>query len=73
MPKLPVVKPRELAAFLKKKGFYLARSDGSHQRYHHDDGRKVTVPYHTRPFKKGTFKSILRQAELTVDTYLKSR
>lgn len=65
MPKLPVVKPRDVISFLKKHGFYLKRSDGSHQRYHHTDGRKVTVAYHNRPLKKGTLKSILRQAELT--------
>ncbi|HHT9138688.1 MAG TPA: type II toxin-antitoxin system HicA family toxin [Candidatus Wunengus sp. YC60] len=67
MPKLPVVKPRDVVSFLKKNGFYLARSDGSHQRYHHADGRKVTIAFHNKPLKKGTLKAILRQAGLTTD------
>lgn len=67
MPKLPIVKARTFIAALKKKGFFLARSDGSHHRYHHNDGRKVTVPYHNHPFKKGTLKSMLRQAEISTE------
>ena len=27
-------------------GFYLARTEGSHRRYKHRDGRAVTVAYH---------------------------
>lgn len=65
MPKLPVVRPRDVIALLKKRGFYLNRSDGSHMRFHHADGRKVTIAFHNKPLKKGTLKSILRQAELT--------
>ncbi len=71
MPKLPVIKPREVIKILKKRGFVLVRSDGSHQRYHHSDGRKVTIAFHTRPLKKGTLKSILRQAELTVEEIIR--
>lgn len=67
MPKLPVVKPRNFITVLKKKGFLQVRSDGSHLRFHHANGQKVTVPYHNRPFKKGTLKSMLRQAEMTTD------
>ena len=71
MPKLPVIKPRILISVLQKKGFYLARTDGSHHRYHHRDGRKATVPFHNRPLKKGTLKSILRQAELSTEDLIK--
>ena len=67
MPKLPVVKPRKFIAVLKKKGFIQVRSDGSHLRYHDSLGHKVTVPYHNRPFKKGTLKSMLNQAEMTTE------
>jgi predicted RNA binding protein YcfA (HicA-like mRNA interferase family) len=70
MPKLPIVKARDFVNVLKKNGFFLARSDGSHHRYHHTDGRKVTVPYHNRPFKKGTLKSMLRQAGITTDALI---
>lgn len=67
MPKLPVVKPHDVIGVLKKRGFFLKRSDGSHHRYHHLDGRKVTVAFHRRPIKKGTLKSILKQAEMTTE------
>lgn len=67
MPKLPVVKPKQFVRFLEKQGFVKVRSDGSHLRYHHSNGRKVTVPYHNQPFKKGTLKAMLRQAEMTTD------
>lgn len=72
MPKLPVVKPRDFVRFLKKQGFVQVRSDGSHLRFHHHDGRKVTVPYHNRPFKKGTLKSMLNQADVTTEFILKN-
>ena len=72
MSKLPVVKPREVIAFLHYHGFFKARSVGSHFRYHHSDGkRKATVAFHREPLKRGTLKSILNQAELTVDDLLK--
>ena len=67
MPKLPVVKPQEVQKFLLKKGFILKRSEGSHFRYHHNDGRRVSVAFHNKPLKRGTLKSILRQAEQTTD------
>ena len=67
MPKLPVVKPRDIIRFLKKIGFVEVRSDGSHFRFHHIDGRKVTVPFHIRPLKKGTLRSILKQANVTTE------
>jgi predicted RNA binding protein YcfA (HicA-like mRNA interferase family) len=37
---------RQLIAALIRDGFYFARQTGSHQRYKHRDGRRVTVaPY----------------------------
>jgi predicted RNA binding protein YcfA (HicA-like mRNA interferase family) len=34
---------RELIAALMRDGFYFVRQAGSHQRYRHPDGRRVTV------------------------------
>ena len=70
MPKLPVVRPRDLIAVLKKKGFYQTRSVGSHLRFHHNDGRNTTVPFHRHPLRIGTLKSILNQVELTTEQLL---
>jgi len=37
---------RELIAALTRDGFYFVRQAGSHQRYRHPDGRRVTVASH---------------------------
>jgi predicted RNA binding protein YcfA (HicA-like mRNA interferase family) len=37
---------RELVAALKRDGFLFVRQSGSHQRYRHADGRRVTVAPH---------------------------
>jgi len=37
---------RELIAALKRDGFFFVRQTGSHQRYRHSDGRRVTVAPH---------------------------
>jgi len=36
---------RELVRALLQEGFFLARQRGSHHRYSHPDGRRVTVPF----------------------------
>jgi predicted RNA binding protein YcfA (HicA-like mRNA interferase family) len=52
---------RELITALKRDGFYFARQTGSHQRYHHPDGRRVTVAPHGggETFTVKTLKSII--------------
>ena len=45
-PKLPVLRPREVAAILEKLGFVEVRQRGSHHQYRHPDGRGTTVPFH---------------------------
>jgi len=37
---------RELIAALFEDGFYFVRQKGSHKRYRHPDGRRVTVAAH---------------------------
>jgi predicted RNA binding protein YcfA (HicA-like mRNA interferase family) len=52
---------RELVVALVRDGFYFARQTGSHQRYKHRDGRRVTVAPHGRgdTFTTKTLKSII--------------
>jgi predicted RNA binding protein YcfA (HicA-like mRNA interferase family) len=68
--KLRTLTAREIISALNKDGFYLRSQSGSHQRYFHSDGRKVTVSFH-RPgevFPLKTLKSIiLEQASWTED------
>jgi predicted RNA binding protein YcfA (HicA-like mRNA interferase family) len=40
------VTAREVVAALTRDGFYFVRQRGSHQRYRHPDGRRVTVAPH---------------------------
>ena len=40
------VNAREFIASLEADGFYKARTEGSHRRFKHADGRAVTVAYH---------------------------
>jgi predicted RNA binding protein YcfA (HicA-like mRNA interferase family) len=55
------VTAREVIRALLQDGFHLRRQCGSHQRYQHADGRRVTVSFHkasdTFPLK--TLKSIV--------------
>ena len=44
--KVPVLKPREVVALLRKLGFAEVRQSGSHQQFRHGDGRGTTVPFH---------------------------
>jgi predicted RNA binding protein YcfA (HicA-like mRNA interferase family) len=52
---------RELIAALVRDGFYFVRQKGSHQRYRHADGRRVTVATHGRgdTFTLKTLRSII--------------
>ena len=74
MSKLPVAKPREVIKKLQKAGFVIDHVSGSHYvLYNEDKTFLVTVPYHTKPLKRKTFASILKQANLSVGDYIKLR
>jgi len=71
MSRLPVIRPREIIAALKKTGFVVDHQTGSHvilQKPFHP--LIVTVPFHNRDLKRGTLKAILRQAGISVDDLL---
>jgi predicted RNA binding protein YcfA (HicA-like mRNA interferase family) len=61
---------REIITALIRDGFVLHNQRGSHQRYRHADGRRVTVTFH-RPgdtFPIGTLRSMIElQARWTED------
>jgi predicted RNA binding protein YcfA (HicA-like mRNA interferase family) len=66
--RLPVVTARDVIRALGRAGFVVARTSGSHCRLIHqtDPARKVTVPVHGGDLKRGTLRSIIAQAGLTV-------
>jgi predicted RNA binding protein YcfA (HicA-like mRNA interferase family) len=55
-------------AALERLGFVRTRQTGSHELTR--DHLRVTVPMH-RPIAPGTLKSILRQAQLEVETFVR--
>jgi predicted RNA binding protein YcfA (HicA-like mRNA interferase family) len=70
---LPVVNGRQVIRALMQAGFVVDRIAGSHHilKYPQDLRRTVTVPMHGgRDLKRGTLRSIIRQAGLTVDEFV---
>lgn len=72
MIKLPQVKPKEVVKALKRLGFKHIRTTGSHMRFKDSNGHFVSIAFHNRTLAKGTLKSILRQANVTLETLLKN-
>ena len=72
MPRLPVCTPTDVIRALQRAGFFLDHSTGSHRYFRHP-GRPgiVTVPFHRRDLKRGTLKSILEQAGLSIEDFIK--
>jgi len=71
MSRLPSLKPREVAAILKRDGFLEVRQSGSHVVLRHPDGREVVIAMHARELKRPTLMAIVRQAGYTPETFLR--
>lgn len=71
MSVLPSVAERECAKALGKVGFYLKRQAGSHMILRRDvPFAQVVVPDH-KELDRGTLRAIIRQADLSVDEFIK--
>jgi predicted RNA binding protein YcfA (HicA-like mRNA interferase family) len=68
-PSLPIVSGRATVRALAKVGFSEVSQRGSHVKLRDHAGKTVIVPLH-RELARGTLRSILRQAELTVEEFL---
>jgi predicted RNA binding protein YcfA (HicA-like mRNA interferase family) len=62
-------KAKEVLRRLQRAGFEVRRQSGSHVVLRHTDGRQTYVPMHTGDVPSGTFRSILKQAGLTEETF----
>jgi predicted RNA binding protein YcfA (HicA-like mRNA interferase family) len=73
MAELPVLRSREVVAALGRAGFFVHHQSGSHAvlRHRTDASRRVTVPMHSRDLKRGTLRSIVREAGLSVDQFVR--
>jgi predicted RNA binding protein YcfA (HicA-like mRNA interferase family) len=65
---LPALTGARLIKALQAAGFIHTATRGSHHRLKHPDGRATTVPVHAgKDVPKGTLRSVLRDAGLSVD------
>ena len=69
MPELPIISGQKVIKTLVKPGFVIVRQKDSHV-FLQRESDTVTVPLHN-PVKKGTFKSIFKQANVSPDDFLK--
>ena len=70
--RLPSVRARDVIRALERAGFAVSRTSGSHCRLVHtsDPSRIVTIPIHgSADLKRGTLRSIISQAGLTVGKF----
>jgi len=71
MPKLPIIKPRELIRVLNRLGFFEHHRVGSHAQFKHLDGRRTTVPVHEgKDINKKTLKGIIDDLDLSVEKFI---
>jgi predicted RNA binding protein YcfA (HicA-like mRNA interferase family) len=69
---LPSLTGKELLSVLKKAGFEVLRTKGSHHFLHHRDGRSTVVPVHSgETIGPGLLAKILRDCDLSRDQYQK--
>ena len=72
MSKLPSFKPKALIKKFEKIGYIVDRQKGSHViLYHPIQHRRLTIPLHVKDLPKGTLLSIIKQAGLTKEEFLK--
>jgi predicted RNA binding protein YcfA (HicA-like mRNA interferase family) len=68
-PELPVVSGSAVVRALAKIGFAEVSQRGSHMKLRDSAGKTVIIPMH-RELARGTLRSILRQADLTVEAFI---
>jgi predicted RNA binding protein YcfA (HicA-like mRNA interferase family) len=74
MPRLPVLKPREVIAILATLGFTCVRQRGSHMQFRHADGRATTVPDHGgRDISPSLLRKIARDIGITAEEFVATR
>ncbi len=70
--KYPVLPPDKIIKVMKKFGFYKISQKGSHAKYMNEKTGKIfIIPMHYE-IAKGTFKSILEQADIELNQFLKN-
>ncbi|HIJ70042.1 MAG TPA: type II toxin-antitoxin system HicA family toxin [Planctomycetes bacterium] len=73
MPKLPVISGNQAIKCFEKAGYRVIRQRGSHVRMCHKGNstkQPLTIPRH-KILGKGLMRKLLRDAELTIEEFLK--
>lgn len=70
MSKLPRISGRAAVSALQKAGFYVRRQHGSHIILRRDHPFAQTVVPDHRELDAGTLRAILRQIDITVDSFV---
>lgn len=73
MPKLPIISGKQAIKSFEKIGYQVVRQRGSHIRMRHkSDSSKqpLTIPLH-KTLGKGLIRKLLRDAELSLEEFLK--
>ncbi len=70
--KYPILPPKDIIKVMKKFGFEKCSQKGSHAKYaNYDTGKIFIIPMHYE-IARGTLKSILEQAEIELEEFLKN-
>jgi predicted RNA binding protein YcfA (HicA-like mRNA interferase family) len=69
MPKLPILRPRQVMAALEKAGFRQVRQRGSQIQFKRGN-LLVTVPNHPGDLNPQVMRSVLRQAQMTGEEFI---
>ncbi|PWB49677.1 MAG: type II toxin-antitoxin system HicA family toxin [Candidatus Methanoperedenaceae archaeon] len=70
--KLPRVTANEIIKIVEKLGFRFSRQSGSHKIFKNDEGKRVTIAYHSgKILHPKVVKSILVDAGLSADKFKK--
>jgi predicted RNA binding protein YcfA (HicA-like mRNA interferase family) len=71
---VPVLKPAEVVAILRKLGFIEVRQRGSHKQFRDSSGRSTTVPFHSgRDIAPTLLREIAKDVGLTISAFLEHR
>jgi predicted RNA binding protein YcfA (HicA-like mRNA interferase family) len=74
MPRLSPISSRNLIRIVEKLDFYKDRQEGSHARYEHSDGRKITIPIHSgENIHRGLLRKIIRDLNISPNEFQKLR
>ena len=70
--RLPILKSQKIIRVLKKVGFEEIRQTGGHLILANKTMKKIiTIPIHNKDIKRGLLISIVKQAGLTVEEFIK--